>query len=117
MSASDAQKPLHLVARAEQPAKIIHLTASLVAVALIGVSGDLLLTVAVFLLIVALIAEGVRTVRLSALRRALQECDYQRCLHCGAPLGKDRRPASCSKCKSLWPIGKLRDMWESALDL
>lgn len=86
------------------------------AIALVGIPGDLFLTVAVFLLIVALIAEGIRTVRVSALRQSLRECDYQKCPNCGATPGKDRRQTTCTKCNSALPTGDSRDWWERTID-
>lgn len=105
-----------LLVRAELPSKIVHLMVCTAAIALVGIPGDLFLTVAVFLLIVALIAEGIRTVRVSALRQSLRECDYQKCPSCGANTGKDRRLSTCPKCDSALPTGKLRDWWECTID-
>lgn len=111
-----AHNPPPLLVRAELPSKIVHLVVSLAAVALVGIPGDLFLTVAVFLLIVALIAEGIRTVRVSALRQALRECDYQKCPICGAVAGKDRRQTTCTKCNWVVPTAVTRDWWEHAID-
>lgn len=111
-----AQNPPRLVVRAELPAKIVHLLMSLAAIALVGISGELLLTVALFIIIVALIAEGIRTVRLSAIRRALQERDFQMCPNCGAVPGKDRRTTTCAKCNASLPTENPRDWWRNAID-
>ncbi len=116
MPAPAAQNPPRLVVRAELPAKIVHLMLLLVAVALVGIPGDLLLTVALFITIIALIAEGIRTARLSSLRQALRESDFQMCLNCGAALGKERRQTKCAKCNSALPDGNLRDWWERVID-